>query len=77
MLEDVTNLSDLDLITTSARDLLLPAVEISRTHVIGIYDSFYLALSERLRLPLATVDAKLANAVAHKPFNVIYVGGQE
>jgi predicted nucleic acid-binding protein len=70
--EDISNLSDLDLITTATRELLLPAVEIARRYVIGIYDSFYLALSNRLSVPLITVDKRLVNAVENKPFEVIY-----
>jgi predicted nucleic acid-binding protein len=71
--EDVANLSDLDLITTPARELLLPAVEYARNYVIGMYDCFYLALSNRLGLPLTTVDNRLVKAVENKPFQVVFI----
>jgi predicted nucleic acid-binding protein len=69
--EDVASLSDLDLITTPARELLLTAVNISRQHEIGIYDSFYLALSNQLGFPVITVDERLARAAENKPFDVV------
>jgi predicted nucleic acid-binding protein len=71
--EDIALLSDLDLVTTSAKELLLPTAQIGRQHAIGIYDAFYLALSIRLSLPLMTVDRRLINATAGKPFQVTFV----
>jgi predicted nucleic acid-binding protein len=72
--DDIGNLSDLDVVTTSDKELLIPAVEIARQHTIGIYDAFYLALSQRLAVPLVTVDKRLVNAVVGKPFQVIFAG---
>jgi predicted nucleic acid-binding protein len=34
------------------------------------YDSFYLALSNRLNVPMITVDEKLAQGVVNQPFDV-------
>lgn len=73
MEEDIADLSDLDLQTVPARELLLPAVEIARTHQISMYDSFYLALSKQLELTLVTVDGRLVRAVEGKPFRVVHV----
>ena len=72
--EDIATLDDLALTTVPARTLLLPAVDIARRHAIGIYDAFYLALSERLRIPLITADRRLVAACANKGLNAIHVG---
>ena len=72
--DDIGNLIDLDLVTTSAKELLVPAVEIARQYTIGIYDAFYLALSQRLAVPMVTVDKRLVKAVFGKPFQVIFAG---
>jgi len=73
MSEDIATLDDLALTTVPARTLLLPAVDIARRHAIGIYDAFYLALSERLRIPLITADRRLVATCANKGLGVIYV----
>ncbi len=72
--DGIGNLSDLDLITTSAKELLVPAVEIARRYTISIYDAFYLALSQHLAMPLVTVDKRLINAAVGKPFQVVFAG---
>ena len=72
MQEDVANLGELDLQTTPTRELLLLAVEIALAHQISMYDSFYLALSRQLGLPVVTVDSRLVRAVEGKPFRVIH-----
>lgn len=72
--DDIGNLSDLDLITTAAKELLMPAVEIARQYTISIYDAFYLALSQSLAVPLVTVDKRLVNATVGKPFHVVFAG---
>jgi predicted nucleic acid-binding protein len=71
--EDIADFSELDLQTVTARELLLSAVEISRTYVIGVYDAFYLALSKRLDVPIVTVDSRLVGAVAGKRFQVRHI----
>ncbi|MEO6060920.1 MAG: type II toxin-antitoxin system VapC family toxin, partial [Thermoflexales bacterium] len=64
MRDDIATLEDLALTTVPARELLLPAVEIAHRHAIGMSDAFYVALSERLRIPLITVDRRLVAACA-------------
>lgn len=71
--EDVANLFDLDIVITLAKDLLLPAVEIARAHMLSVYDSFYLALAQQLGATLVTVDQRLVNGAANKPFQVKHV----
>ena len=44
------------------------AVEIARTLTHPVYDCFYLALSERLKAPLVTLDRKLFNRTRGTPW---------
>lgn len=71
--DDIATLADFALTTAPARALLLPAVEIVRRHAIGMYDAFYVALSERLHIPLMTADRRLVAACANKGYSVIHV----
>ena len=71
--EDVSLLADLNLNTTPARELLFLAVDIAQTHQQSVYDSFYLALSNRLGFLMVTVDRRLVNGVKGKPFQVTHL----
>ena len=49
-------------------------VAAAQKHQLRVYDSFYLALSQRLNVSLVTTDMRLANGVAGgKLFQVVHV----
>lgn len=59
---------------TPTADLLNDAFGLAATHKRTVYDSLYVALSEREHCPFVTTDKKLVNAIgAHFP-NVIWIG---
>lgn len=47
------------------------ALAIALTHGVTAYDGCYLALAQRLRVPLLTADAKLATPGVRKAFDVV------
>ncbi len=47
------------------------ATEVSRRHAIAVYDSYYLLTALQRRLPLATVDSRLAKAAASDGIELI------
>lgn len=68
------NLIALPLHIHSANSLLVRALEIGVDHNLPVYDTIYIALAERLKLPLITVDAKqtqvaIANGIIMKPLS--------
>lgn len=78
---DLLQLHSLPIAATSCKDLMLPAMQISRAYVVSPYDAFYLALSQRDGLPLITADVRFVNGVKGKPpaaggkgFDVRFVG---
>lgn len=71
---DLLRLHTLPIAAISCRELMLPAMQISRDFVVSPYDAFYLALSQREGLPLVTADARLVNGAKGKGFDVRFVG---
>ena len=71
--EDVRFLAEIPLNVTPARDLLIEAADICSAYLISSYDAFYLALSQRLRIPLVTADARLIGATRGKGFDVRFI----
>jgi len=69
--QDVIDLAALDLLIVSTADLLEAALEIALTYDTTAYDGCYVALAQRLDLPLITADAPLvrkmrgSNVVIH------------
>jgi predicted nucleic acid-binding protein len=68
--QDLADLIRLDWAVTSTMDLVVHAAEIANSHGITAYDACYVALAERLELPLYTADARLRTALAGSPFRV-------
>jgi predicted nucleic acid-binding protein len=58
-LADLENLSQLDLQVTSTADLMTDALQIAAHYSITAYDACYIALANRLDLPLVTADVKM------------------
>jgi len=68
MLCEVKNL---ELAVTPVFELHTRALRLACDYQISAYDACYLALAERLNLPLLIADARLAAKTAHSPFTVI------
>jgi len=58
----IQDLRDLPLLSHASVELLSRAFEIGWEHQIAIYDSLYIALAERLHVPLITADTKQFSA---------------
>jgi len=62
-LKDIKDLNDLALKSTSTADLMEEALSLADEKNLTAYDACYAVLARRLKLPLITADAPLANAV--------------
>ena len=72
---DLANLLTLNEVQWVPTTTLLPrALEIAAAHAISSYDACYVALAERLQLPLLTADHRLANKLAGSPQRVLTLG---
>lgn len=60
----LTDLAALPLRVVPVSDLLPRALTLGLTHTLPIYDSVYIAMSERLACPLITVDGRQSQAAA-------------
>lgn len=69
---DLANLKALPLKVVSTAVLMESAFEIAVSAAISAYDASYVALSERVKAPLLTLDRKLIKAIAATSYNVIY-----
>jgi predicted nucleic acid-binding protein len=58
------NLAALPLTISPITGLLERALQIGLAHQLAVYDSVYIALAEKLKLPLITVDARQATAAS-------------
>ncbi len=67
----LASLIALALATTPTAHLAPRALEIAAAHDVSAYDAAYLALAERLDLPLVTADTRLARSVAASSFRVV------
>jgi predicted nucleic acid-binding protein len=62
--EAIASLGDLALQSVETKPLLDRAFALALAHGIAVYDALYLALAERLKLPLVTADERLYDAAA-------------
>jgi predicted nucleic acid-binding protein len=63
----VADLVALPITISPVEDLLPRALQIGLAHQLAVYDSVYIALAEKLKLPLITVDARQSNAASARP----------
>jgi predicted nucleic acid-binding protein len=75
--QDVIDLRALALITVSTADLIEPALDLALQYELTAYDASYVALAERLALPLVTADAPLARKLAGSSITVYELDGIE
>jgi predicted nucleic acid-binding protein len=68
--QDLTEMLALSLQALSTAELAVDALDITLKHAISGYDAFYVALAQRLNLPLVTADEKLARTLRNKPFQI-------
>ena len=71
---DLKNLGSLALRRVSTAELMTGAFDIAAAQKITAYDACYVALSQRVKAPLVTTDAKLARALARAGYPVEWLG---
>lgn len=62
-LADLEDLNKLALKSTSTSDLIEDALKLAKQKDLTAYDACYAVLAQKLKLPLITADAPLANAI--------------
>lgn len=62
--ENLDDLAAMELDATPIPDLMTPALRLACTYNISAYDAAYVALAERLGIPLLTADDRLAKMLA-------------
>ncbi|MGB7440854.1 MAG: type II toxin-antitoxin system VapC family toxin [Coleofasciculaceae cyanobacterium] len=66
-------MSALSLQRTSTAELMIDALRIGLAHEISAYDACYVALSQRLVVPMLTADQKLVRKLANTSYMVCYL----
>ncbi|TRV42825.1 MAG: PIN domain-containing protein [Microcystis panniformis Mp_MB_F_20051200_S9] len=69
---DLTTLKDFPLRVISTAELMGDAFQIAYNYQISAYDGAYVALSERVKAPLLTLDRKLVNSLASSTYQVYF-----
>jgi predicted nucleic acid-binding protein len=72
--QDVNDLRDLSLHAVPTQELVEAALPIALDRGITAYDASYVALAERLALPLVTADEPLARRLAATEYDVRWLG---
>ena len=67
---DLDDLEHMGLHTVSTISLSGPAFEISSVYGASVYDASYVALANRLGVPLLTADERLINCLAGSPYTL-------
>lgn len=68
------DLHALALISTPTKELMADSFDIATRHGITTYDASYVALAERLAVPLVTADEKLVRMLAKTPHQIRWLG---
>ena len=72
--QNIVDLTRLPLRAVSTGELAAEALEAAVVHGITAYDAAYVALAQRLSLPLVTADEVLVRRLANTPFDVRWLG---
>ncbi|HEC85074.1 MAG: twitching motility protein PilT [Candidatus Parabeggiatoa sp. nov. 2] len=72
--KNLMNLEKLALQRIPTSDLMVGALDIAVSHTISAYDACYVALAQRLNVPLVTADEKLINTLANSIYTVRWLG---
>jgi len=72
--QDVADLRALDLHSVSTADLIADALPIALAYAISAYDACYVALAQRLSVPLMTADEALVRKLAGTHYAVQWLG---
>jgi predicted nucleic acid-binding protein len=72
--QDITELLQLPLHIASTSSVAEDALRLAVAHEITAYDAAYVALSERLMLPLVTADERLVHCLADTDLDVRFLG---
>lgn len=67
---DLDDLEALPFDVTPVQALMKSALDIAIAQNISAYDACYVALSERVKAPLLTLDKRLVNSLTNSPYNV-------
>lgn len=70
----LADLHALALIGTPTKELMLNSLEIAAAHGVTAYDASYVALAEKLAVPLVTADEKLVRMLVASPHHVHWLG---
>jgi predicted nucleic acid-binding protein len=71
---DLRYLVGLGLDTTPTADLVEQALQLALTYNLSAYDACYVALAQRLQVPLVTADEAMVRKLAGAPVDVRWLG---
>lgn len=72
--ENITDLTELAFQVMPTAELVVEASELAGLHSITVYDACYVALAERLGLPLVTADDRLVRHLEKTGLPIKYLG---
>lgn len=75
--KDIESLAQLALDPYPTVSLVTGALELAVHHGISAYDACYIALAQRLGVPLVTADEKLARRLVGTPYKIAWIGAPQ